>query len=42
MGSWGSRSPAVLGDFGKFVTKITHFRHISSKSQPKNLKIVHY
>jgi len=29
-----------LGNFRKFVAKITHFRHISAKIQPKNLKVV--
>jgi len=32
----------ALGEFRKFVTKIIHFRHISAKIQPKNLKLVHY
>jgi len=35
-----SGKPLALGDFWKFVAKITHFRHISAKIQPKNLKLV--
>jgi len=34
----GSGNPPVLGDSWKFVTKIMHFRHVSAKIQPKNLK----
>jgi len=30
-GRWSRRAPIALGDFWKFVTKITHFRHISVK-----------
>jgi len=40
-GRWGRRAPAS-GDFWKFVTKILHFKHISAKIWPKNLKLVHY
>jgi len=36
-GRWGGEPPA-LGDFLKFVAKTMHFRHISAKIQPKNLK----
>jgi len=34
----GGGEYAGLGDFWKFVTKTMHFRHISAKIQPKNLK----
>jgi len=29
-------------DFWKFVIKVMHFRHISAKIQPKNLKLAYY
>jgi len=31
-----------LAIFENLLTKITHFRHISAKMQPKNLKLVYY
>jgi len=40
-GTGGEEAPA-LGDFLNFVTKMMHFRHISAKTQHKNLKVVHY
>jgi len=39
----GEEHPAPgLGNFWKFISKIMHFRHISVKTQPKNLKLVYY
>jgi len=38
----GGGEPQALGEFLNFVSKIMHFRHISAKIQPKNLKLVHY
>jgi len=34
----GGGEALALGDFCKFVTKIMHFRHISAKLHPQNLK----
>jgi len=38
----GAKSFTALADFLKFVTKIIHFKHITAKIQPKNMKLVHY
>jgi len=33
----GKGSGPTLGDFGRFITKIIHFRHVSTKLLRKNL-----
>jgi len=33
----GSGELPELRDFRKFVTEITHFKHIAAKIQPKNI-----